>query len=64
MSTGAGQDYFAGASRSELVSNAKVNFAFGATEGVIEGGAFAVNPAIGIAAIIGIGLSEYFYSER
>lgn len=38
MSTGAGQDYFAGASRSELVSNAKVNFAFGATEGVIEGG--------------------------
>ena len=64
MSTGAGQDYFAGASRSELVSNAKVNFAFGATEGVIEGGPFAVNPAIGIAAIIGIGLSEYFYSER
>jgi hypothetical protein len=38
VSTGAGQDYFAGASRSELVSNAKVNFAFGATEGVIEGG--------------------------
>ena len=64
MSTGAGQDYFAGASRSELVSNAKVNFAFGATEGVIEGGTGAVNPAIGIAAIIGIGLSEYFYSER
>lgn len=42
----------------------KVNFAFGAIEGVIEGGTFAVNPAIGIAVIIGIGLYEYFYSER
>lgn len=61
MSTGAGQDYFAGASRSELVSNAKVKFAFGAIGG---GGTFAVNPAIGIAVIIGIGLYEYFYSER
>jgi len=34
VSTGAGQDYFAGASRSELVSNAKVKFAFGAIGGV------------------------------
>ena len=61
---GAGQDYFAGASRSELVSNAKVNFAFGATEGAIVGLAFAANPVIGIAAIIGVGLYEYYYSDR
>jgi hypothetical protein len=36
VSTGAGQDYFAGASRSELVSNAKVKFAFGAIGGYIR----------------------------
>ena len=61
---GAGQDYFAGASRSKLVSNAKVNFTFGAAEGAIVGLAFAANPVIGIAAIIGVGLYEYYYSDR
>ena len=61
---GAGQDYFAGASRSKLASNAKVNFIFGAAEGAIVGLAFAANPVIGIAAIIGVGLYEYYYSDR
>ncbi|ASS37606.1 RHS repeat-associated core domain-containing protein [Mogibacterium pumilum] len=61
---GAGQDYFAGASRSKLASNAKVNFTFGAAEGAIVGLAFAVTPVIGIAAIIGVVLYEYYYSDR
>jgi|GEM_PF-2295239 hypothetical protein len=34
------------------------------TEGVIVGLAFAATPVIGIAAIIGVGLYEYYYSDR
>ena len=34
------------------------------TEGAIVGLAFAANPVIGIAAIIGVGLYEYYYSDR
>mgnify|MGYP000985534337 FL=1 len=61
---GAGQDYFAGASRSKLASNAKVNFAFGAAEGAIVGTVSLINPAAGI--ILGVILfgAEYYLGFR
>ena len=57
---GAGQDYFAGASRSKLASNAKVNFIFGAAEGAIVGLATAFAGPVGfIASVTIIGFIEY-----
>ena len=61
---GAGQDYFAGASRSKLASNAKINFTFGATEGAIVGVAFAVNPIFGVFALAAVFGYEYKYGYK
>ena len=55
---GAGQDYFAGASRSKLASNAKVNFIFGAAEGAFVGTAMAINPVVGGVALVLVYLFE------
>ena len=61
---GAGQDYFAGASRSKLASNAKINFTFGATEGAIVGVAFVANPIFGVFALAAVFIYEYKYGYK
>ena len=47
-----------------MASNTAVNFAFGAAEGAIIGAATAVNPALGVGALVLVGLYEFFSKAR
>jgi RHS repeat-associated protein len=61
---GAVDDYYSGASRSKMLTNMGVNFAFGAVEGAVIGAAFAVAPPLGILAIVGVFAYEYTFGHR
>ena len=55
---GAGQDYFAGASRSKILANAGSNFTVASLEGAFVGTAMAINPVVGGVALVLVYLFE------
>ncbi|MBR2674835.1 MAG: hypothetical protein IKE52_05215 [Mogibacterium sp.] len=57
-------DYRDGASTTKMLSNAKVNFAFGFAEGAVVAVSFAVNPVAGAFALLGVIIYEMAFDHR